>query len=1834
MDKLRRTVIKHEIDILALTELNKRWSVIEEEQTIWAAISKWKEHSRTYAAYNKLDQHKSPTLYGGTSLTLFNQMAIRQQQHGVDDRGLGRWTWVATAGRNNCKTMIISAYCPCISHGPSSVWTQHLDAMQKWKDQIPLDIDDPRKLFWMDLAITVTKAHTEGYNVILMGDFNSEFSELREWMIQHGLLENIAELHGYDAAPNTHLRSKDAPIDAIFCSPQITATKGGYLSFNMLGGDHRGLWIDIPSELLHGFNPPSITLAHARRLKLEDPRVVQKYNDEMHILLQKHQVYERINHIHDTATYPPPEWMPREYETIDTIIQESMHKAEQKCRKFKCGETDWSPQFQEIHDTIDYWLLRQRYIQGLRPNMDLIRRLGAKLDIKYYPSNIQTIKKHLDTAHDKRRRFKKEATSASMEYRNRLAKAKEEAGDKSAATHLRELNEKEAIRKLFRTIKVIEQRTTAGASSQLNITNPDGSVSLLTLQKEIEEAICDVNKKKYHQTEGGSQLLDQEFIEMLGLHGEGPAVEDVLNGTFEYPPNTSQATREFLETCQQPEHIQQIKESNDPVTRFHNFVKSWKIRKEKTVSANQHMGHYKACMQHPYLNWCLFQRHEIPVITGYSPKRFRQCVDLSILKKSGNYDIAKQRTLGLLDTEFNQMNKRLGHEAMHSAINNDCIATEQYSRPNRSAIDHALNRALTFDHFLYTRQPYCLASCDLEGCYDRIIHTAAALALRRVGVKPQKLKTMFASIQKMVHKIRTIFGDSDTTYGGDDIEDDWVNFPQGILQGNACGPQIWSILSSIIFEILSKRGFSVQFCSSLSKSLFTMLGFSYVDDCDLLQAQDTPEETLQSMQHVITGWSELMEVTGGKIATSKSWWYFVDIIWKNGKWQPDDVPGDYHLTLTKDDQEIQLKRLSCNEDSEMLGIWTSPKSKQTKMIQTLRKETLKWASKIKSGQPSPTVAWTALHKTITARMKYSLPVCRFTKKDCTFIMAPAIAIGLQKSGISKNFPSDARHAPITSGGFNVLHMYNEMGVARTTALLEHCHNETPTGKFMKMHLEHLVMEAGLYGSIWMMPQPKLEQWCTTTTWIFHTYTFQADNEIVLNINHHKLEPQRMHDKAIMELATKFTSATTELRSINKVRMIHEVIHLSDLTTANGKALDPAFLISDPFPERKNDYKWPTNHHVTSKDFTVWRRFMNHIYNNDNMSLVQSLGPWIRPLHPRDHTTWHWFLDTRQNLIYERVNDKYALHQRVPRQHRHFQYEFHYSDSIPTHVVPVSVQLHTQTILLLNQGPSFLQHRQTVITPRPQFQNEEICTYLKEHLPPWCVQSIRATPQIDQLLQELITGTACVVSDGSHYPLLSKAGAGWIISTMDCTQYIKGGGTIPGSHLIYDSYRSELGGLIGGSAALSLLLPLLPNHTQTYTIGCDGLSAIGHLRTGPPPAFKTKWPHCDLTSFLLQIWKDMPIIPNAIHIPGHQEKYYGPRTALEHLNQMMDHLAKTCATSFEVIHTHGPDWQSHGLGAVYIQEHLLGGSIKKELYEYTCHQKYVKYLANKWEISFDSLLEADWKTFGAARKLTTHKSRIFISKWLVGHLPTGVIMIKRKHRIKATCPHCLHPKEDALHLPTCHHPSVRAFWTDALNNLQSWLLNVDTHPNITSFICNGLLSWTADPFGEEEPIDHLPPHIYQTFDNQLNLGWFALLSGVLHPSIIQLQQSHYSSISTRRTGFSWGRKLILKLWNIIFELWKLRCHVLHNTIIDQNHGDDHLKFSITVEYHMGAVGLPSQFDGYFILPLDTLLSKPIDYKKRWFRLIRNAREVRNQNATDAFTKNVILRNWVHLPTNDS
>jgi len=92
-----------------------------------------------------------------------------------------------------------------------------------------------------------------------MGDFNSEYSVLRDWMLDLGHLDIIGKQHGYDSAPRTHTRSKNSPIDCIFASAQISSALSGFLAFGKVDGDHRGLWADIPKMLLLGCKIPPHT---------------------------------------------------------------------------------------------------------------------------------------------------------------------------------------------------------------------------------------------------------------------------------------------------------------------------------------------------------------------------------------------------------------------------------------------------------------------------------------------------------------------------------------------------------------------------------------------------------------------------------------------------------------------------------------------------------------------------------------------------------------------------------------------------------------------------------------------------------------------------------------------------------------------------------------------------------------------------------------------------------------------------------------------------------------------------------------------------------------------------------------------------------------------------------------------------------------------------------------------------------------------------------------------------------------------------------------------------------------------------------------------------------------------------------------------------------------------------------------------------------------------------------------------------------------------------------------------------------------------------------------
>jgi len=148
-----------------------------------------------------------------------------------------------------------------------------------------------------------------------------------------------------------------------------------------------------------------------------------------------------------------------------------------------------------------------------------------------------------------------------------------------------------------------------------------------------------------------------------------------------------------------------------------------------------------------------------------------------------------------------------------------------------------------------------------------------------------------------------------------------------------------------------------------------------------------------------------------------------------------------------------------------------------------------------------------------------------------------------------------------------------MGTARTSLLVEHCWQKTPTGRLLQIVIENHVLDVGLFGYIWDNTRfASFLQWCSHHSWLYSVCSFNNEHEISLSIGHAQLHPKRINDRALMEMASEFLQSTSELRAFNRVRMLHNVVSLADITSANGKKIDRIFTSSSEFEGSRNNFE--------------------------------------------------------------------------------------------------------------------------------------------------------------------------------------------------------------------------------------------------------------------------------------------------------------------------------------------------------------------------------------------------------------------------------------------------------------------------------------------------------------------------------------------------------------------------------------------------------------------------------------------------------------------------------------
>jgi hypothetical protein len=181
----------------------------------------------------------------------------------------------------------------------------------------------------MDLLEAVTEWQQAGDQLVIMIDANENvsFSNFADKMKEAGLIDIVMTRH--PNGPATYLGGS-APIDGIFVTTTLQHCRCGYVNVE---SDHYGVWIDIPYRIAWGQEEFTIVKPQARRLKCEDPRIVDRFVQELERQCVEANIAERVEQLYlSTEQRQPLEGTQQDtWETVDGEIMKFMAQAEKKC---------------------------------------------------------------------------------------------------------------------------------------------------------------------------------------------------------------------------------------------------------------------------------------------------------------------------------------------------------------------------------------------------------------------------------------------------------------------------------------------------------------------------------------------------------------------------------------------------------------------------------------------------------------------------------------------------------------------------------------------------------------------------------------------------------------------------------------------------------------------------------------------------------------------------------------------------------------------------------------------------------------------------------------------------------------------------------------------------------------------------------------------------------------------------------------------------------------------------------------------------------------------------------------------------------------------------------------------------------------------------------------------------------------------------------------------------------------------------------------------------------------------------------------------------------------
>lgn len=179
--------------------------------------------------------------------------------------------------------------------------------------------------------------------------------------------------------------------------------------------------------------------------------------------------------------------------------------------------------------------------------------------------------------------------------------------------------------------------------------------------------------------------------------GDTPACKDILHATIVPPIGTITNMCNFDTQFTRPTYIS----SMIPLpTSLLMMILNSDEKMREIISAGSlglTFSLITACARCPVLTSIETRMSSIPYATGFPPSRWRKAVNMMLLKVSRFTRVDKLCTILLSEADYDFNKKKLGRNIMVIREENCLLAQEQSGRKVVTAIEHSLNKRITYD---------------------------------------------------------------------------------------------------------------------------------------------------------------------------------------------------------------------------------------------------------------------------------------------------------------------------------------------------------------------------------------------------------------------------------------------------------------------------------------------------------------------------------------------------------------------------------------------------------------------------------------------------------------------------------------------------------------------------------------------------------------------------------------------------------------------------------------------------------------------------------------------------------------------------------------------------------------------------------------------------------------------------------------------------------------------------------------------------------------------------------------------------------------------------------